>query len=590
MKQENNKTLSRLFKEMSAMYKYIGGDDRFRALAYEKASKVIGLLPEDISVHTKDYSYEELPGIGEGIAGKIDEFIKTGKIKLHEQLKKSTPFPLLEMMEIKGFGPQSLKRIHEELTVSTKDELIEALKNGSVANLKNFGPKKIENMLRGLKLHKTIEDRMLLSDALEMGDRVLAWVNKIEGVKQAELAGSLRRKKETIGDIDVLVTCEKKYRKKIIDHFSHSDFATQILAKGDTKISIVLKGPGRQADLRIINENEWGTALQYFTGSKEHNIHIRKIAKEKGYKISEYGIFYIKNENKNKIACRTEEEVYKALGFQLIPPEMREDRGEIELASHKQIPQLLTQSDIKGDLQMHSDWSDGLNTIEEIRNHIKKNFDYEYIAITDHSKSSRIAKGLDEKEILKQVKAIETANKKSGENFIKAGIEVDILPDGSLDISDEILSQLDWVTASIHSNFNKDNTERIIKACQNPHVHCIGHPTGRRIGSREPYKVDIEKVIKAAKQTHTALEINAQPDRMDLNDVFSAIAREQKVKLVISTDSHSLPDFNFMKLGVFIARRAWCTADDILNTKSWDKVKSHTQFKKEKKQLPVLTD
>ena len=570
MNLDTNKELSRIFKDMSDIYLFRGADDRFRSLAYGKASKVIDSLPEDISVYSKNCSLNDLPGIGEGIAEKIEEFIKTGKINKYEQLKKSVPYELLDLMEIRGFGPQSLKQIHKELKISTKQELVQALQDGTISSLKNFGQKKVENMLRGLKLHKAIEDRMLLWDALEAGDKVVEWLKQIPEVKKIELAGSLRRKKETIGDIDVLVASEEKFRRKIISHFTSSTMVEKILVKGDTKVSIILKETGKQVDLRIVNEDEWGSALQYFTGSKEHNIHLRTIAKERGYKISEYGIFHIKNEK--KIAGSTEEEIYGTLGFQIMPPEMREDRGEIELASRNQVPTLIALDDIRGDLHMHSVWSDGMNTIEELVKHIRKYYSYEYIALTDHSKSSRIANGMDEKQILKQINEIGKVNKMLGVNFIKTGVEVDILADGSLDISDEILSQLDWVTASIHSNFNRDVTKRIIRACENKFVCCIGHPTGRLIGSRESCKMNIDMVMNVAKSTHTALEINAQPTRMDLNDEWTMMARKKGVELVISTDSHSLSNLNFMKLGVYIARRAWCTKNNILNTKSWKEI------------------
>jgi DNA polymerase (family 10) len=575
MKSDNNKQLAKIFKEMSSIYQYMGGNDRFRALAYGKAAKVIGSLGEDISVDIKNNTLDDLPGIGEGISEKIKEFIATGKIKKFEELKKSTPYELMSMMEVRGFGPQSLKRIHDELKISTKQKLIRALEDGTVAKMKRFGQKKVENMLRGLKLHKTIEDRMLLWDALEVGEKIVNELKKMPEVKQAELAGSLRRKQETIGDIDVLVSCEEKNRKKIADHFSGSGFVKQVLAKGNTKVSILLKDSGRQVDLRIVSDDEWGAALLYFTGSKAHNIHLRAIAKEKGYKISEYGIFGVRNNE--KVAGNTEEEIYKMLGFRIVPPEMREDRGEIELASKNKIPKLVSLGDIKGDLQMHTVWSDGMNTIEDIANYIIKNLSYEYIALTDHSKSSRVANGMNEKQILKQINEIKKVNKKLGRDFVKAGIEVDILADGSLDISDEVLSQLDWVTASIHSVFNKDNTQRIIRASENPYVNCIGHPTGRLIGTREPYALNMEEIITAAKKNNIALEINAQPNRMDLNDELASLVRKNGVPLVISTDSHSLDNFHFMKLGVFIAQRAWCSKNDVLNTRSWSEIE---KFKK----------
>lgn len=577
MQFENNKNISAIFNGMSAVYKYLGRDNKFRALAYGKAAKVIDSLVDDIKVYVANNTLEELPGIGEGIAHKIEEYIKTGKIKKYEELKQTTPLELMDMFDISGFGPQSLKRIHDELKISTKEKLINALHDGTIAKIKGFGQKKVDNMLRGLKLHKTIEDRMLLWDAMEAGEKILNSLKRLPEVRQAGVAGSLRRKKETIGDIDILIACNDKDRNKLANYFSRADFVKQILVKGDTKVSILLKESGRQVDLRIVNETEWGSALLYFTGSKEHNIHLRTIAKEKGYKISEYGIF--KSENGEKITGNSEEEIYHTLGFQFIPPEMREDRGEIELASKNNIPKLISIKDIKGDLQMHSNWSDGINSIEEIANHIRKNFSYQYIVLTDHSKSSRIANGMNEKQILEQVKAIESVNKKIGTSFVKSGLEVDILPDGTLDISDEILSQLDWVTASIHSNFNGDNTGRIVKACQNPYVCCIGHPTGRLIGTREPYIIDIEKIALAALKTNTALEINAQPTRMDLNEELVNVARKKGVKFVISSDSHALSNFDFMPLGVYVARRAWCTMDDILNSKSWQEVK---QFKKRK--------
>ncbi|MGP8214448.1 MAG: DNA polymerase/3'-5' exonuclease PolX [Bacteroidia bacterium] len=575
-----NKELAAIFHDMATIYRYLGSSERFRALAYDKASRIIGSMQEDISGYAKNKTLEEIPGIGEGIAEKITEYINTGKIAKFEELKKLAPHNLMDMMEITGFGPQSLKKIHNELNINSKEELTKALQNGSIARIKGFGAKKVENMLKGLKLHKTIEERMLLWNALETGEAIVAQLKKLPGIKEAELAGSLRRRKETIGDIDILVSCGKKDRKKIVDFFTGKEMADRILAKGDTKVSIIHKDSGRQVDLRMVEEEEWGSALQYFTGSKEHNVHLRTIAKDKGYKISEYGIFNIKNDV--RVAGKTEEEIYKTLGFKIMPPEMREDKGEIELSAKGKIPKLVSLEDMRGDMHMHSTWSDGARDIEVVANYIMKNLSYEFMVITDHSKSTRVANGMDDKTVLRQLKEIERINKKLGKNFIKKGIEVDILADGKLDLSDEVLSRLDWVTASIHSNFNSDNTDRLIRACEHPLVSCIGHPTGRLIGSREPYKVDIEKVIEVAKATDTALEINAQPQRMDLNDDMAMSAREKGVKLVIDTDSHDLNQFAYMKLGVSIARRAWCTADDILNTKPWDEIVKFFNKKKNK--------
>ncbi|GAB4140430.1 MAG: DNA polymerase/3'-5' exonuclease PolX [Bacteroidia bacterium] len=574
---QHNRELAEIFSKMADIYRYMGTAERFRALAYKKAAQVIAGLPRDIEEYCKEGTLDEISGIGEHTAERITEFLKTKRISTFEELKRKVPFELLELMEVSGIGPQTLKKIHEELGIQTKEEFIKALENGTIAQLKGFGAKKTENIRRGLKLHKTIEERMLLSDALETGGLILSDIKKIKGVHQAELAGSLRRMKETIGDIDILVSADSKARMQIIKAFTSSALSSKTLAAGDTKASIILKNSGRQADLRIVADDEWGAALLYFTGSKEHNVHLRTIAAKKGFKISEYGLFSSKSNR--RIAAEKEEDIYSGLGFQFIPPELREDKGELELAFKKQLPELVTLSDIRGDLQMHSTYSDGSQSIAEIAAYVRKHFSYEYIVITDHSQSSAFVNGLDEKRLLKQMKEIDRLNEKAGDTFIKKGIEVDILPDGSLDIDDEILAQLDWVTAAIHSNFKHDNTERILRACENPYVKCIGHPTGRLIGSRAPYALDFETVVKQALHTNTALEINAQPERLDLNDEMAKYAREKGVKLVISTDAHHLSQYDYMKLGVAVARRAWCTKEHILNTKSWKEIIRTTQKK-----------
>ena len=579
MSLEMNKNIAKIFKDFSIMYKYLGGDNRFRAIAYSKASKVIDAMQEDIVDFKKKKSLKDIPGIGDGLADKMEEFIKTGRIKEYDRLKKLVPIELTNLMEIKGFGPHSLKKIHEELNIDSHQKIVEALQNGSIAKLKGFGKKKIGNMLRGLKLHKSVEDRMLLWDAIKLGDKLIGWIREIPGVVKAELAGSLRRKKETIGDFDILIACEEKDRKKVIDAFSTSDHVGSILLKGNTKVSVILKKSGKQIDFRIVDVDEWGAALQYFTGSKEHNIHIRKIAKEKGFKISEYGIF--KKTTGEKIASRNEEEIYNTLSYQFMPPEMREDKGEIELAAKHEIPVLINKEDLKGDFHIHSLWSDGVNSIDEIVAFIKKSFNYEYIVLTDHSKSLKIANGLDEKHILNQIKAIEEINKKLGSNFVKYGVEVEILTDGKLDLPDHILSKLDWVTASIHTNVTQNITERLIKACENPYVNCLSHPTGRKIGLRESYVTEIEKIIESAKKTNTALEINGQPNRMDLNDDMAMLARKKGVKLVLGSDGHATSDFEYIQLSVFIAKRAWCKKEDILNTYSWDEIEKFTRLKRE---------
>jgi DNA polymerase (family 10) len=573
-----NKALSEIFHNIASIYKFKNGENRFRALAYENASRSIAQLPYDLTHYLQEDELEKLPGIGESLEKDIRSFVKTGHVPRFDSLKKTVPVDLLELMDITGFGPQSLKTIYKKLHLRSRDEVIQALRDGTISKLKGFGPRKVENMLRGLKLHKTVEERMLLPDALDVGNKLVDVLKAIPGVWKVELAGSLRRRKETIGDIDILVSCEQGTRKLVINRFTAKEIAARVLSKGEMKASILLRENDWQADLRIVSESEWGSALQYFTGSKEHNIQLRTIAKGKGFKINEYGIFSLKSGK--WLAGKNEEDIYARLGMQWMPPEMREDKGEIELASHHRIPHLIDLCDIRGDLQMHSTGSDGSLTLDELVQFSIKNFVYDYIAVTDHTKSSRIAGGMEANDFIKQIAAIQRINKNLGSEFLKSGAEVDILADGSLDLPNEVLVRFDWVTASIHSGFKKDNTERLIKACENPYVYCIGHPTGRLIGSREPYSIDFDKFLRMACKTNTALEINAQPNRLDLNDELIRKAREHHVKLVISTDSHTPNDFYFMKLGVFMARRAWCTIDDILNTKPWKEIE---KFKSQKR-------
>lgn len=575
--EENNK-LAELFREMSLMYKYMGVRERFRYLAFQKAARVIKALPQSIRNYTPE-EIDAFPGIGESIVNSIKEYLASGTIKRSEYLRKKTPYQLMDILEIKGVGPQILKKIVSSLRVRTRNEFVEALQAGRIGRLQGFGPAKMETMLRGLKLYKEVEDRMLLWDALALGEKVAEWLRVCPGVIKAEVAGSIRRKKETIGDIDILVACKDDNRQEILKYFTSGSFVGRVILKGEQRASIILSDPKKQVDLRLIAENNWGAALQYFTGSREHNIHLRTIARSRGFKISEYGIFRL--DTAERLGGLTEDDIYTTLGYQIMPPEMREDKGEILLSQDHKIPSLVSIEDMKGDFHVHSTWSDGLRTPEEIYRHLREQFKYEYVVITDHSKSSRIAKGMNEKQILQQIKAIKELNKKMGSEFIKTGIEVDILKDGQLDISNEILSQLDWVTASVHSQFDKDNTARIIRACENLYVCCIGHPTGRLIGQRHAYKVDISELSIAAHRTGTALEINAQPSRMDLKDDYAMEARRRGVKLVIGTDSHTLQEFDFMRLGVSIARRAWCKYGNVLNTGSWSDIEKFKEIKRQ---------
>ncbi|HVX25615.1 MAG TPA: DNA polymerase/3'-5' exonuclease PolX [Parafilimonas sp.] len=573
-----NKQLARIFKDMSSIYQYMGGKQKFRAIAYAKAANVLDNLQHDISTYVNNNTLDEVPCIGESMAEKIKEYISTGHIKKYEALKNRMPAELLEMMDITGFGPQTIKHIHQSLNIQNKEELVEALQSGRVSKLKGFGEKKVQNLMRSLKLHHAVEERMLLWDALQLGNKILDELKHLKEVDKIELAGSLRRKKETIGDIDILIAAKKSNWKKIIAHFTSLPFVTQVIAKGETKASVIIEEINKQADVRIVHPEEWGAALLYFTGSKNHNVHLRTIAKSKGYKISEYGLF---DAHTNKFICgETEADVYKKLGFDWIEPEMREDKGELELAAEKNLPQLISLNDMRGDMHMHSKWSDGAMDIDELAALVLKNFSYDYIVLTDHSKSERVAGGMNEEEFLAQIEEIKKVNKKLQKDFIKTGCEVDILQNGKLDLKDNLLERLDWVCASIHSGMNHDNTERLIAACEHPLVCCVGHPAGRIIGKREAYPVDWKKVFETAKKTGTAFEINAQKDRLDLNDELARMAREAGVMLTISTDSHLKENFSFMELGVAVARSAWCTRENILNTKSWKDVQHFMERKR----------
>lgn len=554
---------------MAACYRYLGAEERFRTIAYENAARTMDSLKEDVIVYADNVKHlDQLKGIGESIAEKIIEYLQRGRIKTFENLQKQVPLELLELMEVNGMGPSTLKTLHEELGIDNRDELILAIEKGKLSTLKGFGEKKIDNIKRALKLYKETGTRLLLWDALAVGEAILNEVKKFKGVIIAELAGSLRRRKETIGDIDIIIACALRSRKSIIKNFTGLTQVARIIAAGDTKASVVLKDHNTQVDIRLVDESEYGSALLYFTGSKEHNIHLRLMAKEKGWRISEYGIFHAASDK--RLGGDTEKQLYNALGLDFIPPELREDKGEIEQAQKHTLPKLVENKDIKGDLQMHSTWSDGAESIETIARHILKNFpQYEYIVITDHSPTERIAHGLKPSAFKKQFIEIDKVNKSLGKDFVKKGVEVDILSDGSLDLPDDLLKEFEWVTASIHSGFHKDNTDRLLKACEHPSVHCIGHPSGRLIGKREAYSVDWQNLFKKAAATGTAIEINAQPERLDLKDDLVHEAIRQGVMITISTDAHNLNQYDFMQLGVDVARRGWCEKENILNTKPW---------------------
>lgn len=576
-----NKELAEIFDELSAIYRFKGEKHRFRVVAYQKAANVLGQLSEDIRNYMIDDELEEIPGIGESIAEKIREYVKTGKIKKYEKLKKEIPADFIDLLDVKGLGPQTLKTIWKELKIETREELIKALEDGRVEALEGFKAKSVQNMLEGLKEQEKADERILLSEAIEIAEWITEQLSSQPGLVKAQVAGSIRRGRETIGDIDLLVSADPKKRDNIINFFTGLDGVQKVIAKGETKVSVVINQAHRQVDMRIINKEEWGAALLYFTGSKDHNIHLRKIAKDRDLKINEYGLFETNGKEK-RIAGETEESIYKKLGLSWIPPELRENNGEIEQAAHNKLPDLVTMDEIKGEFHVHSNWSDGMHNIREMAEYAMKEMKYNYMVLTDHSKSSRIAGGLDEDRFMEQFDKIDEINTQLGQEFIKKGVEVDILVDGSLDLDDSLLELMEWVVASVHSHFMRDNTDRIVAACQSPFVNAIGHPSGRLLGKRKAYPIDMENVIAEAAETGTALEINAQPQRIDIDGFWAKKAIESGVMLVIGTDVHHTTNFKYMEQGVTTARRGWCGEKNILNTRKWADVEKFASAKREK--------
>ena len=542
----------------------IKGDIVFKIRAYEKAALVIENLDEDIVDVWKKEKLDDIPGVGEALTKKISEFLETGELEYYEKLKKQVPVNMEELGKVSGLGPKTIMKLYKELNVKNLKDLEKAAKKKKIENIEGLGKVVEENILKSIDFAKSSGDRFLLGPALDIAEQITGKLKKFKEVNKIEVAGSLRRMKETIGDIDILIT--SKNPGKVMDFFTKMNDVEQILAKGPTKSSVRLR-EGLQADLRVLPEKIYGAALLYFTGSKQHNIVLRKIAIKKGMKLSEYGVF---NKKTNKLlAGKTEEECYNKLGLKYVEPEIREDEGEIELAFKGKLPKLIGYNDLKGDLQMHTKYSDGNNTIMEMALAAKK-LGHKYICFTDHvGETFMIANSLNEKRIKKQKKEIDKANKQIKNLTILRGGEVNIKGDGTMDIKNSVLKELDIVLASIHSGFKNPKekiTKRITKAMENPNVDIIAHPTGRLINQRPPIEFDLDKILDKAKQTKTVLEINASPDRLDLKDIHVRAAVKAKVKLSIGTDSHDADQLRNYKLGIATARRGWATKKDIINT------------------------
>ena len=537
----------------------------FKPRAYEKAARSVEALEEEVEgiyVRGGVKALTQIPGVGESIAEKIEELIKTGKLKYYEQLISKIPVDLDSLWGIEGLGPKTIKVLYQKLGVKNIEDLEKAAQAHKISKLPNFKQKTEQNILRGIDFAKKSRGRFILGFTLPLIRGIEEKLKSLPEVKKAVAAGSVRRMKETIGDVDFLIVSDDPH--KVTDFFVSMPEVMQVIEKGSTKSAVKLK-TGMNADIRILPQKSFGAALQYFTGSKDHNVALRKIAQSKDWKLSEYGLFH---EDK-QIAGETEDEVYAKLGLAWIPPELRENTGEIEAAQKKLLPILVEYKDLKGDLQVHSNWTDGANSIIEMAEQAKKN-GLEYIVVSDHAKTLAMTGGLDEKDLKKQRKEIDEVNKKLEGIQVLQGVELNILKDGSVDISDSTLKDLDVASAAIHSYFdlNKEEmTKRTLKAVENPNIDILLHPTTREIQKRDPVQFDMEKLFEVAKETGTILDIDSYPDRLDLKDEHIRRAIQVGVKLGISSDSHSTVHLHYLELGVAQARRGWATTKDIVNTR-----------------------
>jgi DNA polymerase (family 10) len=563
----HNAEIAAMFDQAAELLE-IKGDNPFRTRAYRRAARVVEGLPKSVSTLLKGgEDLSELPGIGKDLAGKIAEIAATGKFKLLESLKRELPGQLGEIAALPGLGPKRVKLLYDKLHVSSLEDLRRVLRQGRLGEIKGFGPV-IEQKLRAALQKPVAEKRFKLPIAEAEADALLKYLR--QGLKDGELvvAGSYRRRRETVGDLDVLVAARDT--GGVGDRLTKYENVADVLAHGPTRTAVVLRS-GIQVDLRVVPARSFGAALLYFTGSKAHNIALRGLANDRGWKLNEYGLF----SGKRSIAGATEQQVYGRLGLPYIAPELREDRGEVVLAQKNMLPKLLQFADIRGDLHVHTNWTDGTASIEEMVRAAKAK-GYAYVAITDHSRHVTVAHGMDAARLLKQLDEIERINEKvSGINVLK-GIELDILADGKLDLPDKVLSRLDLVIAAVHYKFDMSRaaqTDRIIRAMDNSHVSIIAHPTGRLIGERDAYAVNVERLIEAAHERGCALELNAQPERLDLSDIHVQAAKAGGVKIAISTDAHAPAALDFMRYGVDQARRGWLEADDVINTRPLDKLK-----------------
>jgi len=569
-----NQEVAHMLYEIAELLSLSDDSNHFRVVAFQRASQAIESLAEPIENLIRDERLKEIPGIGTSIAEKIVEYSVTGKISYLDELRGRFPPGLLEIMSVTGMGPKKAKIIYDKLQVTDLAGLMEAARNRKIRDLPGFGVKSEENILKGIEFKEKSKGRILLLEAMLVSREIIAQLKSNAHVRHVSAAGSLRRCKETIGDIDILVAVDKGKEAPVIKQFTGMPAVKRVLAGGETKVSVITDRE-LQVDLRLVEPAVFGAALQYFTGSKEHNVALRSYARQKGFTISEYGVFKVGRAEK-LVAAKTEEEVYASLAMPFIPPEMRENRGEIEEAIKGNIPRLVELNDIRGDTHVHSSYSDGADTIEELGEKARR-MGYDWIISCDHSRSLKIARGLSINDLQKKNREIERFNDRSSDVKILCGVELDILSNGDLDYPDEVLGDLDFVLASIHSGFKQSErqiTERIVRAIEHPLVHCIGHPTGRLLNKRAPYAVDLDRILDAAQEHHKMIEINASPDRLDLFDFYCKRAKELGIMLAIGTDSHALDQFEYMPLGISVARRGWLEKKNVLNHMAYTEIKS----------------
>ncbi len=558
----HNRDVARVFETIADLLDIRGGNT-FRIRAYRNAARTVGSMTRSVAeMLDEGEDLSKLSGIGEDLAGKIETIVETGTHPLLSELSEEVPESLQELLRVSGLGPRGVQTIHEELGVTDLDGLRQAAEQGTISGLPGFGEKSQAKIREKVESIASQEERTLLAEAVEIADEVVEHMRSHDGVKKACATGSLRRRRETVGDLDLLVSCRED--ADVMDHFLEFDDVDEVVARGDTKTTVILRS-GLQVDVRVVPHAAYGAALVYFTGSKQHNIRLRKRGQDRDFKVNEYGV----HSGRSKVAGKTEEEVYEALNLPWIAPELREDRGEIEAAEENGLPHLVKPDDIRGDLHVHTKRTDGHHTIGEMAE-AARDLGYEYLAITEHSQRVTVAGGLDADELAEHIDDIEETDEEMDGITILGGIEVDILEDGGLDLPDDILKRLDVVVASVHYRFDlprDEQTERVLRAMDNPSLNILGHPTGRKLGQRDPYEIDLERIMEAAAERGCFLELNAYPDRLDLTDVACMRARELGAMVAISTDAHRTSHLGYMRFGVGQARRGWLSASDVVNTR-----------------------